>query len=136
MSIVTSPVAQTSNPTLPASLSPVNLLTFTADSTASTNSLDQTNANCRGIMVFINVASITGTLTVTLQGKDPFGGIYYTLLASAAIAAPGNVQMTVYPGVLAATNLAANVPLPSTWRVVAAIVTGPVTATIGAVLIP
>lgn len=136
MSIVISPVAQTSNPTLPASLSPVNLLTFTADSTASTNSLDQTNANCRGITIFINATAVTGTLTVTLQGKDPFSNVYYTLLASAAIAINSNVQMTVYPGVLAVTNLAANVPLPSTWRVVAAIATGPVTATIGAVLIP
>lgn len=136
MTVALSPTAITQNPTLPASISAVNLITLTTDSTASTNSNDQNNANCRGITIFINATAVTGTLTVTLQGKDPFSNVYYTLLASAAIAINSNVQMTVYPGVLAVTNLAANVPLPSTWRVVAAIATGPVTATIGAVLIP
>ena len=136
MTVALGPTANAQNPTLLASTTAVNLITLTADSTASTNSNDQNNANCRGITIFINATAVTGTLTVTLQGKDPFSNVYYTLLASAAIAAPGNVQMTVYPGLLAATNLAANIPLPATWRVIAAIVTGPVTATIGAVLIP
>ena len=136
MTVALGASAVNQNPSLTAATSEVTLITLTGDSTASINSNDQTNQNCKGITVFINVAAITGTLTVTLQGKDPFSNQYYTILASAALLATGPVQMTVYPALTAVTNLAGNSFLPSRWRVTTAIVTGPVTATIGAVLIP
>jgi hypothetical protein len=113
-----------------------SLLTLTAQGTGTVNSTDQVNGSGRGILLVINITAITaGSLTVTLQGKDIASGVYYTLLASAALAATGTTVLTVYPGVVATTNVSANSPLSRTWRITSATVTGPVTATIGASVI-
>lgn len=104
------------------------------------NGADQVNYNARGVKVVIDITAITGTgptLTVTLQGKDPVSGKYYTILASAALAAVATTVLTVYPGIAASTNVAANDVLPRDWRIVTAIggTTPAVTATVGASLI-
>lgn len=111
-----------------------------AAAAAGTSSADQANTSARGIKVVVDVTAITGTtptLTVTLQGKDPISGKYYTLLASAALSAVGTTVLTVYPGLTAAANLTANDVLPATWRVITAIggTTPAVTATIAATLL-
>lgn len=111
-----------------------------AAAVASAISADQVNANGRGVQISINVTGITGTtptLTVVLQGKDPASGAYYTLLTSAAISAAGFTQLTLYPGLVAAANVAANSVLPRTWRISYTIggTTPSVTATIGASVI-
>lgn len=121
--------------------SPVNnnlgaLATLTAASTGG-NSVDQNNAQCRGVVVGVNITAITGTsptLTVTVQGKDTVSGEYYTLLTSAALTAVGFTELMVYPGVSATANVAASSPLPQTWRVSYAVggTTPAVTATVGA----
>jgi len=141
VTVVVTPAAPGVNPTLPASVTPISLITFTTDGTPTTNSADQVNVNCRGIVVNVNISAITGTsptLTVTIQGKDTLGSAYYTLLASAALNATGSTQLTVYPGSVVTSNVSANGALPNVWRVSAAIggTTPAVTATIGAVLIP
>lgn len=116
------------------------LLTYAAAS-AGTNSADQVNQSARGVKVVVDITAITGTtptLTVTIRGKDPVSGKYFTLLASAALNAVATTVLTVYPGATASANVTANDNLPKTWRVEAVIGgTGPaVTVTIAAILLP
>jgi hypothetical protein len=87
---------------------------------ASSNGSDRANPNARGILIFVDVTAVPGvdTITVTLQGKDPASGKYYTILASAAIVATGTVVLRVYPGLTAAANLVASDLLPRTWRII------------------
>ena len=105
--------------------------------TTSQNSADQTNADGRGVKVFVNVTSAgTGSITASVQAKDPASGTYVTLLASAAIVANGLTLLTVYPGLPATANVSANDVLPRQWRVsVTANNANPVNYTVGASLI-
>jgi hypothetical protein len=107
------------------------LHTLTAAVAATYNGADQHNPSGFGIHVTVDITNITGTLTVTIQGKDPASGKYYTLLASAPLAAVATTVLKVFPGATVAANLAANDILPDTFRVIAVSATGPVTATIG-----
>lgn len=86
---------------------------------ATNNSADQKNLNYRGLHLIIDVTAVPGvdTVTFTIQGKDPLSGKYYTILASAAIAAAGTTVLKVYPGLTAAANAVANDVLPEDWRV-------------------
>lgn len=115
------------------------LITHTAAS-AGVNGADQTNYNGRGVKVIIDVTAITGTsptLTVTLQGKDPTSGKYFTILASAAISTVSTVVLTIFPGATASANVTANDVLPRTFRVISVIggTTPAVTATVAAVVV-
>lgn len=98
-------------------------------------SADQGNAARRGVKLTIDITAITGSLTVTVQAKDPVSGKYTTILASAALAATGTTTLTVYPGIAVAANASASDVLPATWRVSAAVGGTNATATIGASLI-
>lgn len=100
------------------------LVTLAAQA-AGTVSQDVDNPSSRGILVGINISAVTGSpsLTVTVRGKDYPSGQYYTLLASAAITGTGFTLLTIYPGVTAAANSAANLPLPRTFNI-EAVVTG------------
>lgn len=62
-------------------------------------------------------AAIAPALTVTIQGKDPQSGKYYTLLASAAITTVSTTVLKVYPGLAAAANASVSDVLPQKWRV-------------------
>lgn len=98
---------------------PTNLLlAASAARTADFNTDDQFNyAGHRGLQVIIDVtASASPAFTVTIQGKDPISGKYYTLLASASITGNGTTILEVYPGLLAAANTIANKNLPLVWR--------------------
>lgn len=112
------------------------LVTHTAAS-VGVNSADQGNRRARGVKVVIDITALTGTsptLTVTLQGKDPVSGKYYTILASAALAAVATTVLTVYPAAAVAANVSANDELPASWRVITVIggTTPAVTATVSA----
>ena len=119
---------QANHPTgnlLPALAAGIGVATHTSDT------LD--NPNHRGVEVVIDVTAQSGAaLTVTIEGYDPVSKKYYTLLASAALAAVATTVLTVYPGVTVAANAAVSRPLPSKWRVKAANASGTVTATIAA----
>jgi hypothetical protein len=108
-----------------------------AQAPATYVSSDQRNWLRRGIKLVIDITANggTGTLTVTIQGKDPGSGKYYTILASTALAAVATTTLTVYPGIAASANVAASDVLPSTWRVQAVVGTNNVTATIGATVL-
>lgn len=112
------------------------LVTLTAQGAGTVVSSDIVNVNGKGVNLGINTTTdAAGAYVVTIQGKDIVSGTYYTILASAAIAAAGFVLLSVYPGLVAAANTVANAVLPRTWRVSVTVTTGPITATIGASVI-
>jgi hypothetical protein len=116
------------------------LVALAAAGLGTTTSPDQANVNGRGVKVVVDITVLGGTgptLTVTIQGKDAASGKYYTILASAALAAVATTVLTVYPGLVAAANLTANDALPATWRISVVVGgTGPaVSATVGASVI-
>lgn len=81
----------------------------------------------------VNVSAITaGSLTVTILGFDQSSGATWTVLASTALAATGLVLLSVGPFITAAANVTAQSCAPVWYEVQCAVVTGPVTATIGA----
>ena len=94
-------------------------LLATAARTATIASADQRNAYHRGVRVHIKttVDPAAASLTFTIQGKDSITGDYYTLLASAAVAAVGETYLVVYPSGTAVANAYAVQPLPAYWRV-------------------
>lgn len=101
---------------------------------------DIIDSRAKGLQLVIDITAITGTtptLVVTIQGKDPASGKYFTILASASLNATGTTVLTVYPGSATTANVSSAMPLPRTWRVSWTITgtTPAVTATIGASLI-
>jgi hypothetical protein len=65
--------------------------------TSTTASRDIINNNCRGCQIILDVTSVTATpsITVTIQGKDPVSGKYYTILTSSPVTATGTVVYRV-----------------------------------------
>lgn len=77
----------------------------------------------RGLRAVVDITTYggAGSLTLTIQGYDPVSGKWYTLLASAALAAAATTDLVVYPGCVAVANRLANTPLPRTVRVTVAV---------------
>lgn len=96
---------------------------------------DLNNYNAKGGQFYINITALTGTLTVTIEGKDPASGTYYTVLASSALSSTGFTLLTIYPGMTASANAVANNILPKTFRIKQVVATGPATYTIGQSLV-
>jgi|SRR5262245_35664813 len=87
---------------------------------ANANGSDQLNYNARGVKLFINTGAFgsgSSAITVTLQGKDPVSGQYYTILASASLTAGTFLVLSAYPGLTASANVTANDVLPRTFRI-------------------
>jgi hypothetical protein len=105
--------------------------------TTSQNTADLLNSSFRGVKVWVVTSAIgTGSITVTIQGKDPGSGTYTTLLAGVAIITNTTNVYTVYPGLPATANVSANDILPRVWRIsVVANNANPATYSIGASLI-
>lgn len=106
---------------------------------AGSNSGDLDNLAGSAVAFVIDITAITGTTptaTFTVEGKDPISGKYYTILASAALAATGTTVLRVFPGATAAANLSANDFVPKVFRVSCAIAgtTPAVTATVGVLI--
>jgi hypothetical protein len=94
------------------------LITASGATTSQTGA-DQTNYNGRGLIVVLDMTVVgTGSVTLTIQGKDAASGKYYTLLAGAAVVTNSTNVYTVYPGAPATANVSANSPLPRTWRLI------------------
>lgn len=109
------------------------LITHSAASAGTVNSPVFPTHQGLGLLIFINVTSVTGSITVTLKGLiDEAGTNSYSILASAAIAAPGLTVLRVYPGLTAAANATANDVVPGYCQITSVIATGPCTATISA----
>lgn len=114
------------------------LLASAARTTAQTGD-DQYNLGYRGLHLVIDITAVSGTpgLTFTLQGKDRVSGKYYTILASAALAAVATTVLRVFDGSTVTANLAANDMLPEAWRVIVGVATADsVTYSVGVSLLP
>lgn len=86
--------------------------------TTTQTGADQTNYNWRGVKVVFDMTVVgTGSVTLSIQGKDTASGKYYTILAGAAVITNVTNVYTVYPGAVVAANVSANDVLPRTWRV-------------------
>lgn len=95
-----------------------NQLTSAARTTTQTGA-DAVNYNHRGIKVTTDVTSAgTGSITVSIQEKDPTSGKYTSLLDSIALTANATTILTVYPGLTAVANVTATQVLPRDWRIV------------------
>ncbi len=72
-----------------------------------------------GGVIVINVSALTGTPSVVfnIEGFAPVAGIWYPVLASAAITATGTTVIRIFPGVTPAANLAVSDFLPPRWRI-------------------
>lgn len=104
---------------------------------ATQNTADQQNLTGRGLRVVLDVTVPgTGSITLTIQGKDPASGKYYTLLQGAAVTTLTTNVYEIYPGITAVANQAANLSLPRVWRVlVTANNANPMTYSVGATVL-
>lgn len=86
--------------------------------TITTPSPDQTNSSGRGVIVVLDMSVVgTGSVTLSIQGKDSVSGNYYNLLTGAAVTTNSTNVYIVYPGVTVAANASVSSVLPRTWRV-------------------
>lgn len=100
-----------------ANIDTAALVTATGATTTQTGA-DQTNYNGRGVKVVLDMTVVgTGSVTLTIQGKDVASGKYYTLLAGAAVTTISTNVYEIGPGLPATANVSANAQLPRTWRV-------------------
>jgi hypothetical protein len=94
-------------------------LNIPAGATANVTGPDQTNQGASGVKVVLDMTVPgTGSVTLTIQGKDPGSGKYFTALAGTAVTTVSTNVYTIYPGITAAANAAANDALPYLWRVI------------------
>lgn len=108
--------------------------------TAATYTSDEMlNTSWRGVKLFINRTVATGTVTVSVEGKDPITDTWFTVTGAttAALSSAIATTLTVYPGITAAagtgtTSTEASTILPSVWRVKAVVATDTTTWSIGA----
>lgn len=105
-------------------------------STTTQTSPDYTNEYGCGAEVYLNVTSAgTGSITLTIQGKDPTSGTYYTVLSGAAIVANSFNKYQVFPGAATTANVSVNDLMPFKWRIiVTANNANPVTYSVGVTL--
>jgi hypothetical protein len=90
-----------------------------AGATTTQTSPDFQALTANGVLVVLNTTAIgTGSVTLSIQGKDRVSGVYYTLLAGAAVTTNTTNTYTVFPGAPATANVSANAALPATWRIV------------------
>ena len=93
-------------------------LLASASRTVTTASADQTNYNARGVHVVLDMTAVgTGSVTITIQGKDSVSGQYYTLLAGVAVTTNIVNVYRVFPGSTVTANVSANDIVPRTWRI-------------------
>lgn len=88
-----------------------------------------------GIHVILDAtvnAGSAGSITVTINGKDPASGKYYLLLSGAAVTTVTTNVYRIYPGMTASANATANDALPPIFQiVVTANNSNPVTYSVG-----
>ncbi len=121
---------------LPCVNSDLALIAAIAATTTQTGA-DQINSDGSAVKVVFDMTAVgTGSVTLTIQGKDLASGKYYTLLAGAAVITNVTNVYEVGPGCPATANVSANANLPRTWRVLlTANNANPTTYTVGASVI-
>lgn len=95
-----------------------SILAPAVQTSAQVNSLDQVNQYYRGLHLVVTVTGyVSGSYTLTLQGKNLNTGNYYDLLVGTAINANGQMILKLYPGIPGSVGGAASDFLPQIWRV-------------------
>jgi len=93
-------------------------LNIPAGATTTQTSPDFNNSGARGVAVVLDMTNVgTGSVTLTIQGKDKASGKYYTLLAGAAVTTNSTNRYRVHPQAPVTANVSANDALPTTWRI-------------------
>ena len=87
--------------------------------TATISSSDITNLSGRGIHVVLDVTvdPAAASVVLTIEGKDPASGKYYTILTSAAVNSVSTNIYRVHPNLTPVTNLIVNDIIPKTFRI-------------------
>jgi len=86
--------------------------------TTTQTSADFNNVLHRGLTVVLDMTVVgTGSVTLTIRGKDPVSGKYFTLLAGAAVVTNSTNVYRVYPGLTVAANAVASDVLPEVWDI-------------------
>jgi hypothetical protein len=94
-------------------------LAIPAGATTTQTSPDFGNSSARGLTVILDMTTVgTGSVTLSIQGKDRTSGKYYTLLTGAAVTTNVTNRYTIYPGYPVVANVSANEVLPAIWRIV------------------
>jgi hypothetical protein len=94
------------------------LLASAARTTTQTSS-DISNLNERGIVVILDVTIAgTGSITLTIQGKDSTSGTYYTILTGSAVTTMSTNVYRIYPGVTAVGAATVQDHLPALFRII------------------
>lgn len=106
--------------------------------TTTQTQADQTNQYARGIQVVLDMTVVgTGSVTVSIEGKDVISGKYYALLTGAAVITNVTNVYRIYPGLTPVANATVSDVLPRTWRVkVTANNANSATYSVGACLLP
>ena len=90
-----------------------------AAQTTTQTSADQLNVNGHCLHVILNVTSAgTGSVTLSINGKDPASGVYYNLLTGVAVTTNSTNVYKIGPALTAAANAVANDWVPRTFQIV------------------
>ena len=109
-----------------------------AGSTTTQTSPDFRNGNASGVKVVVVTTAIgTGSVTLSIQARDPGSGSYYTLLTGLPIVSNTTMIYTLAPAVAVVANASARDVLPGTWRLVLTWNNpSPVTCSVGFTMVP
>lgn len=100
-----------------AGIQETTLLASAARTTTQTGS-DITNYFGRTLTVVLDMTTVgTGSVTLTIEGKDSASGKYYTILAGAAVTTNSTNRYRVGPTLAAAANSVAQDYLPRVFRI-------------------
>lgn len=96
------------------------VLLASAARTTTQTSPDLSNNGGIGLLtVVLDVTSAgTGSVTVTINGKDPASGKYFLLLSGAAVTTNSTNVYRVNPFIPASANVTAQLPVPKTFQIV------------------
>lgn len=130
------------SPTLPAGVifpSAIRTQTGGVASDGVYDSDELFNPNCKGVRLYINRTVATGTVTVSIQGRDPVTDAWFTITGAttAALSSAIATTLTIYPGITAGAGTATSSTevstfLPCAWRVHVVVATATTTWSIGA----
>lgn len=96
------------------------------------------NTDHRGVRLYINRTVATGTLTISIQGKNPLTDTWVALtgFTTPALTSAIHTTLTIYPGIVTVagtgtTSTEFNGILPNVWRVHAVVLTNTTTWSMG-----
>lgn len=100
-----------------ADVSEKTLLASAARTTTQTGD-DMESRGYTTVYVVLDMTSAgTGSVTLSIEGKDQTSGKYYTLLAGSAVTSNSTNLYTVGPEIVASANAAASYYLPKIFRI-------------------